>query len=141
MWPVSGGDAFARAGLPTNGRRFAMNTLAVTGTVISAPEGEQHERSGERVWHFRLAIDTRKGRATEAEIFCWRELGRFTARYLVVGDRVVVTGCLSHNAGRGLIIAASQLARLSEEVAAQPSDEAAQWARAATGVKPLEGAE
>jgi len=77
------------------------------------------ERSGDQVWNFRMAINTRTGkRATEATVSCWRDLGRFFAQYLTVGDRVVVTGCLGHMAGHGVVVTASSLARLGEEMSA-----------------------
>ena len=106
-----------------------MNCVAVTGTVLAAPLVQEHEKSGEHVWVFNLAIDKRHAkRPTEVTIACWREVGRFLGKYLVPGDRVAVLGSLSHMSGKGLVLAASQLARITEEVSAneQPKDAAAQ---------------
>ena len=53
-----------------------MNCVALTGTVLGAPEKKTRPRG--QVCDFRVAIDTRSGkRPTEVTVSCWDDLARF----------------------------------------------------------------
>jgi single-stranded DNA-binding protein len=94
-----------------------MNLALVTGTVVSSPD-EPTEHGGSLVTNFRLAIDGhRRGKPqTEVIVSAWNENARFARQYVTAGDRVAVFGSLSHAAGKGVLVTASHIARLGEEL-------------------------
>jgi single-stranded DNA-binding protein len=95
-----------------------MNCVVITGTVLGTTE-RNFEFSERYVCNFRLAVDTPSGkRPTEITISCWGDLGRFFAQYLSAGERVAVTGALGHMVRKGVVICASQIARLNQEFSA-----------------------
>ena len=93
-----------------------MNCVFITGTVINPAQGVQQKSCG-LVSNFRIAIDSRPGkRATEATISCFDDLARYVGQYLAAGERVAITGSLSHMSGRGLVISANQIARMGPDL-------------------------
>ena len=96
-----------------------MNSILLTGTVLGKPE-KIGTRSCGRVCNFRIVIDTRSGkRPTEVTVSCWDDLARFFGQYLSDGDHIAVMGSLSHMVGEGIVVNASQLARLTDEASAE----------------------